>query len=317
MKTGVILYNLGGPWSLKEVRPFLYRLFSDPKILVGVPTPLRQILAASIAGLKGKSSIQSYRKIGNGSPQLKWTLEQAQMTQVRLGYEKYRVVIGMRAAKPNIADALDDLRVWGADRVIGLPLFPHFSTTTTGSCVEETKRILIKKKWDVPFSYLNHWADHPLWIRFLKKVVDEEIDKARSLGIKDFHILFSAHSLPMKIVNNGDPYPGHVKRTIEAVTEDLKAPWSLAFQSRNGKVPWLKPYVDHEFARLAQSGIKNLIIIPVSFVSDHIETLYELDIEYAHLAHQLGIEYYSRGRVLNADPVFPELLCNLIESWKA
>jgi ferrochelatase len=318
MKTGIALLNFGGPWTLNDVKPFLYRLFANPSVLVGVPSPLRQLVAFTIAQVKGPSSVESYRLIGGGSPQLMWTEAQAEGLRRLLsghgngnGGGEVRVEIGMRSAEPSIERALRRLKDWGAEQLIVLPLFPHFSTTTTGTCFEEVRDSLRRLSWSPPVQEINNWPDNAAYAALLRRTVEEAVREAEGErgGERDtIHVLFSAHSLPLKIVRRGDPYPQDVQRTIDAVTKDLRHPWSLCFQSRNGKMPWLEPYTEDEIPRLARAGVRRLVVVPLSFVSDHIETLYELDMLYRDLACAHGITHYHRARAFNGDPEFPRVL---------
>src|SRR3954469_15342920 len=212
MKTGIALLNFGGPRTLRDVKPFLYRLFSNPSVLVGVPAPLRQLIAFAISQAKGPSSVESYRLIGGGSPQLAWTEEQAQGLRRLLGdngngkgrpQDDVRVEIGMRSAEPSIECALRKLKEWGAARLVVLPLFPQFSTTTTGTCLEEARDSLRRLRWSPLTHEIRNWPDHPGYAALLRRTVDEAVCRAeRDLGDSDevIHVLFSAHSLPMKIV---------------------------------------------------------------------------------------------------------------------
>lgn len=311
MKTGIVLLNFGGPWTLTDVKPFLYRLFSNPAVLVGVPAPLRQFLAFMIAQIKGPSSIRSYRSIGRGSPQLKWTTIQTEGLRALLPRDSFRVEMAMRSADPSIEAALALLQDWGADQLVLLPLFPHFSTTTTGTCFTEVRAALRRLQWTPQTHEVANWPDHPAYARLLRRSVDEAIARAtaeRNGSEEPIHILFSAHSLPLKIVKLGDSYPQDIERTVAAVTQTLEHPWSLAFQSRNGKMPWLEPYLEDELKRLGRAGVKRVVVVPVSFVSDHIETLFELDELYAGQARKHGITHYYRACCFNGDPEFPRVL---------
>jgi ferrochelatase len=315
MKTGILLLNFGGPWTLSDVKPFLYRLFSNPAVMVGVPAPFRQILAFLIAMVKGPSSIRSYRSIGSGSPQLKWTAIQTEGLRRLLPIDSLRVEMGMRSAEPSIEKALLRLRSWGAGRLVLLPLFPQFSTTTTGTCFTEVQSALQRLGWQPTVREIADWADHPAFAKLLRRSVDAAIRRAeadRNGDQSSIHIVFSAHSLPLKIVKLGDPYPHDIDRTIAAVTRGLAQPWSLAFQSRNGKLPWLEPYLDDELKRLGRAGVKRVVVVPISFVSDHIETLFELDQLYAEVARTHGITHYYRARCFNDDPEFPRLLSSIL-----
>ena len=315
MKTGIALLNFGGPWTLRDVKPFLYRLFVNPSVLVGVPAPVRQLLAFTIAQVKGPSSIRSYESIGGGSPQLRWTEAQAAGLRRLVGDDSTAIEIGMRSAEPSIESALSRLQSWGAERLILLPLFPHFSTTTTGTCFEEAHDALGRLGWNPEVQEVKAWPDHAGYISLLRQTLDETLEQAERERDDDtdaIYVLFSAHSLPLKIVRRGDPYPADVERTIRAVTQDLQHPWSLCFQSRNGKMPWLEPYLEDEIARLGASGTRRVVVVPISFVSDHIETLFELDQLYAELAKRHGITHYYRARTFNDDPQFPRVLHSLL-----
>src|ERR1043165_3691451 len=324
MRTGIALLNFGGPWTLGDVKPFLYRLFVNPSVLVGVPAPFRQLAAFAIAQVKGPSSVESYRSIGGGSPQLKWTEAQAEGLRRLLkgegngngngngnAGEEVCIEIGMRSAEPSIESALRRLKEWGAQRLVLLPLFPQFSTTTTGTCLEEAEAAFARLDWWPLKHEVRNWPDEPTYAALLRGPLDEALARAEAeRGACDevIHVLFSAHSLPMKIVERGDPYPEDVRRTIEAVTEGLSHPWSLCFQSRNGKMAWLEPYLEDELKRLAARGVRRVVVVPVSFVSDHIETLFELDRLYAEQARREGIKHYYRARTFNDDPEFAAVL---------
>lgn len=321
MKTGIALLNFGGPWTLRDVKPFLYRLFSNPAVLVGVPAPFRQALAFGIAQVKGPSSVEAYRSIGGGSPQLKWTVEQAEGLR-RLLREDGRaaadvhVAVGMRSAEPSIEAALRSLKEWGAERLVLLPLFPHFSTTTTGTCLAEAEAALARIGWAPLKHEVKHWPAEPAYAALLRRTVDEALARAeaeRGPSDEPIHVLFSAHSLPLKIVERGDTYPGDVRLTVEAVSRDLRHPWSLCYQSRNGKMPWLQPYLEDELKRLAAGGVRRVVVAPVSFVSDHIETLFELDQLYAAEARREGITHYYRARTFNGDPEFAAVLRGILK----
>jgi ferrochelatase len=222
-----------------------------------------------------------------------------------------RVEIGMRSAEPSIESALRNLKEWGAQRLVLLPLFPHFSTTTTGTCLEEAESALARMNWSPLKHEVRNWPDEPGYAALLRRTVDEAIARAeeeRGDAADPIHVLFSAHSLPLKIVERGDTYPEDIARTIKSVTDGLKHPWSLCFQSRNGKMAWLEPYLEDELKRLGRGGVRRVVVAPVSFVSDHIETLFELDQLYAEEARRSGITHYYRARSFNGDPEFAEVL---------
>jgi ferrochelatase len=315
MRTGILLLNFGGPWTLSDVKPFLYRLFANKSVLVGVPSPLRQMLAFMIAQVKGPSSREGYKSIGGGSPQLKWTSIQAEGLRNLARRSDVKIEFGMRSAEPSIEVALERLRLWGAEKLVLLPLFPQYSTTTTGTCFDEVGDALKRLHWFPEVHQILKWPDHPFYIELLQATLNEALAEANSEQNGNdlpVHVIFSAHSLPLKIVERGDPYPEDVQRTVRALTRDLQQPWSVAFQSRNGKLPWLQPYLEDELKRLGKERVQKVVIVPISFVSDHIETLFELDQLYAELAKECGITQYRRARCFNADPRFPRILHSLL-----
>lgn len=286
--TAILLLNFGGPETNDDVKPFLLRLFSDPDVLKGVPRWLAWFLARLIVFLKAKESKKAYALIGGGSPQRFWTEKQAALLQTHLQERgaTERVWIGMNYAAPFIADTLKEMTTHNYERLVVLALFPQFSTTTTGSCLNNLKSALKKLNWNPELVVVEKWHDHASYVDLVR---DQIAKTCEGLPLEETHVLFSAHSLPMKIINDGDPYPKHIDETVAQTASELTHNWSLAFQSRNGPLPWLGPHIDDEIKRLAQEGIKNLVVVPVSFVSDHIETLYELDILYAELSQQVGI----------------------------
>jgi ferrochelatase len=315
MKRGVLLLNFGGPWTITDVKPFLYRLFANPRVLVGIPTPFRQLLAFIIAQVKGPSSIKNYRTIGGGSPQLKWTAIQAEGLRELFPRNEVRVELGMRSSAPSIETALEQMKFWGAEQLTLMPLFPQYSTTTTETCLDAVEETLNKLCWRPELTTITHWPDHPQYISLLRDSIDEAIrlaESERDGSTSPVHVVFSAHSLPIKIVERGDPYADDVSRTVRAVAEGLQTPWSLAYQSRNGRLPWLQPYLEDELTRLGRAGIDTVVVVPISFVSDHIETLFELDQLYRGVARKHGIKRYYRARCFNDNPDFPRVLQTIV-----
>jgi len=319
MKRAVLLLNLGGPETLSEVKPFLYNFFSDPDIITGVPSFLRKLFAFTISRLKHRSSERMYSKIGGGSPQRKWTEAQARLLREAFHSNDNQIDVdyGMRVWTPTIRDALESLREKGAEELILFPLFPQFSTTTTGSCFNEVDRSLIRMNWQPEIKRISSWPDHPAYIAFLKKTVLEKVNELQQKKQLDsLHVLISAHSLPVRIIEKGDPYLQEVQKTVHALTQALKNEFScqisLVFQSKTGPVKWLEPDLHQELGHLISSGIKNLIIVPISFVCDHIETLYELDILYADYAAKQGLSGYCRTRMFNDDPEFIQMIRSIV-----
>lgn len=316
MKRGVFLLNFGGPDTLSDVKPYLFRLFSDPHILVGIPNPIRIGLAFLISRIKAPSSRRMYERIGGCSPQLKWTQRQMELLDQKLKKtnDNVKVLLGMKSWPPDIETALRAFKDWNADELVLLPLFPQFSTTTTGACLDDVFQTLRRMKWCPRIRTKTSWCDHKPFTDLLGNLIQTQIDLLpQEATEKNTHIVFSAHSLPMKIVNRGDPYPTEVHRTVATLARCISLPWSLAYQSKNGPIPWLKPYTDSHILELARHGCKHLIVVPISFVSDHIETLYELDIEISEQAQKAGIQTFLRVPLFNDDPRFIHVLSSLVE----
>ncbi len=320
-KRGVLLLNFGGPGFLREVRPFLYRLFCDPYVLSGIPAPFRQVMAAVIAAARAPESSRCYAAIGGGSPQLHWTKVQAEglerlLNAGRAAGDEFKVSVGMRSWEPDIRSGLGELRSWGAEELTLLPLYPQYSFTTTRSSLEEARRQLGRMGWKPALSEVAGWPDDPGYITLSRSLLEDTLRQAASAGAEP-HVIFSAHSLPLKTVERGDPYRGEVERTVAALSRGLSVPWSLAFQSRAGSMRWLEPYLEDELPRLAAAGARDLVVCPVSFVSDHIETLWELDMLYAGKAAELGFRSYRRVPVFNGDERFFSVLKEVMNDRKA
>ncbi|MBI5408890.1 MAG: ferrochelatase [Nitrospirae bacterium] len=319
---GVVLLNLGGPDSLQAVRPFLYNLFSDREIMRLGPPFLQKPLAYLISILRSNKTSDMYRQIGGKSPILDITKAQAEALEKALneGSLSFKVYVGMRYWHPFIKDTVKKLIDDGVDRLIVLSLYPHYSKATTGSAVAEFKRAISKSQisnLQFQIQYLEQWHDFPPYIDTLAELIAE--------GISEFNapphppLLYSAHSLPQSFINEGDPYLDHIKSTITAVNSllvtrySLPLKWHLSFQSKAGPVKWLEPSTDETIIKLAEEGCKNLFIVPISFVSDHIETLYEIDILYRGMAEKNGINL-KRCRALNTYENFILTLKRLVMS---
>jgi len=304
-KKGVILINLGGPDSLESVEPFLINLFSDPDIF---SLPFQGLLARVIAKLRARSTRKYYELMGGKSPQLEQTLRQAEKLQEKLG-EDYKVVVGMRYWKPYIEDALKTLLEEGVKSITLLPLYPQYSKTTTGSAFNEFRRVSERYRLEgIEVYKINSFHDHPLYIEAWVERIRESVKKT-----EEYFFLFSAHSLPKKIVEEGDPYQQHTQETVKRIMEHFPDHrYALAYQSRVGFGEWLEPYTDKLMEKLAKEGVKKLLVIPISFVSEHSETLYELDVQYRELAEKLGIEDYVRVKTLQDSPLFIEALADLV-----
>jgi protoporphyrin/coproporphyrin ferrochelatase len=310
--TGVLLLNLGGPDSLKAVKPFLYNLFSDRTIIKLGPPFLQRPIAAFIATTRSGKTRSMYSLIGGKSPILDITKAQAAELEEVLNSgatpedKPYRVYIGMRYWHPFIEDAVKQMHRDGIKNVIALGLYPHYSIATTGSSVEKLKEIM-KNYPSLSLRCIESWYDHPLYIEAVVEQINNGL--AQFEGKPD--VLFSAHSLPQQFIDDGDPYLKEVVGTIAAITKKIGVRWHLSFQSKSGPVKWLKPSTEHMLGELARKGVKDLLVVPISFVSDHIETLYEIDILYKDMATGLGINL-KRTESLNTSPIFIKALAQIV-----
>lgn len=317
---GVALLNLGGPWSTEGIRPFLMELFGDREIIRLSPVPfLQPLLARMIVGARLRAVIENYRLIGGRSPLLRTTVAQGAALEAELGRRgvRARVLPAMRYARPRARDCLASLRRAGATRAVAVTLYPHYSMATTGSSLRDLERTAAAGgggglRWLPP---VREYPDHPRYVEALAATVRGALRRV-SPGRRDgATILFSAHGLPRHFVDDGDPYVTQVERTRDAVMERLRVPnpARLSFQSRAGPVRWIRPSTDETIRALGREGAKALVVVPVSFVSDHIETLYEIELLYGGMAKACGMEEFVRVPALNADPLFVAALADMVE----
>jgi len=315
MKKGVLLFNLGGPENLQDVRPFLYTLFSDPEIIRIKNSVLRKMLAWLIASTRQSKSRDLYRQIGGGSPLRKITEAQATALrdELRARSEDAGVYVGMRCWKPTIDEAVNQILKDGITRLVLLPLFPQYSVTTTGSCLKYfqalDKKLGLSAKMEI--ATVESWFDEPLYIEAMADLIREGLRGFS--GLEKVHLLYSAHSIPASYVEDGDPYLEQTKRTVDLVNAQLDKAnsFTLAFQSRVGPVKWLGPSTRDALIQLGREGNPSVLVVPISFVSDHIETLQEIDIQYKALAAQSGIREFRRSASLNTHPKFIAALAAL------
>jgi len=309
---GVVLLNLGGPDSLKAVRPFLYNLFSDRSIIKLGPPFLQKPLAWLISALRSWKTGKMYRLIGGRSPILDITVAQARALEERLNSSRFvsrpfKVYVGMRYWRPFIDETIEQAYRDGVRSLVAISLYPHYSAATSGSAVSRFNDVV--RRYPIKSLCISSWFDHPLYIDALVDVIKKGLGSFQPPD--DIHVLFSAHSLPAGIVEAGDPYVSHINATIGGVLKRMALQWHLSFQSRSGPVRWLEPSTDALIRELAGRGIKNLLIVPISFVSDHVETLYEIDILYKRLADRLGVKLI-RTESLNTHPLFIEALEDMV-----
>jgi len=300
------------------VKPFLYNLFSDREIIRLGPALLQKPLARLMATFRAKKTEKMYSLIGGGSPILGITLAQADSLQRALNEEValtgkdsprrslMRVYVGMRYWSPFIEDAVRKLHGEGIEAVLAVTLYPHYSLATTGSALKKFNESILQYPMDA--SAISSWYSHPLYIDALVECISRGI---ASFQGEEAEVLFSAHSLPASIVEAGDPYVDHIMGTIGEVAKKTDIRWRLSYQSKSGPVKWLEPSTEDALRKLVKEGVRNVLIVPVSFVSDHIETLYEIDILYKKLAASLGIRLI-RAESLNTHPLLIRALKDIV-----
>ncbi len=324
-RTAIILFNLGGPDSQEAVKPFLFNLFYDPAI-IRVPKPFRWLLAKLISSRRAPVAQKIYAEMGGGSPILPNTIAQARALEAALG-EGHKCFIAMRYWKPRVSEVVQQLAAYKPDRVVLLPLYPQFSTTTTESSVTEFMAELMQQ-----FIWLNqHWPErapvkfntvwcYPLQQGFIKaqaELIRPLLAEASKLGKP--RLLLSAHGLPEKVITDGDPYQWQCEQTAHAIINELNMPeldWLNCYQSRVGPMKWIGPSTESEVERAGHDKVP-VVLAPIAFVSEHSETLVELDIEYRELAQEHGVPGYFRAGTVSAQPEFIAGLAQLVRQYLA
>jgi ferrochelatase len=313
---GVVLLQLGGPDSLETVEPFLYNLFCDPDIIdLPLAFLFRRSLAAFIARRRAPHVKTFYARIGGKSPIGKLTRRQASALERALRPEiDARVVIAMRYWNPMTDEAVDALAAAGVGKVVLLPLYPQYSKTTTGSSVREWDRALRRRGLDqFDVRTVTEFCEHPMYVAALVKNIGIALRRVPPAERTAVQLVFSAHGTPVRLVRGGDPYQSQIIRTYEAVVREGKfgLPHHLCYQSKVGPQRWLEPSLDATIERLAGEGATHLIVVPIAFVSDHSETLWEINIEAKQEAKRLGIRYFDMSPALHTAPGFIAALRDL------
>ncbi len=315
-KIGVVLFQLGGPDRLEAVEPFLYNLFCDPEIINFMGASVaRKPLAKLIASRRAEIVREHYAAIGGGSPIVELTNRQAQALAAALSPEiDARVAVAMRYWHPLTQEAIAKLHSDKLEQLILLPLYPHYSFATTGSSLKEWQRLYHGN--GLPVRMIHDFHDHPLYIEALVERINESLRAMQPEGV---HLLFSAHGLPLSLVEKGDPYPGQIEETMKLVLAAgaWANPSSLCYQSRVGRQKWLEPSLTSTIDNLAASGVRRLLVIPISFVTEHIETLHEINIEAREQAKARGIGEFRMMPSLNDSPAFIRALADLIRAAAA
>jgi ferrochelatase len=315
-KTAVVLFNLGGPDRLDSVRPFLFNLFSDAAI-IALPLPLRWPLAKLIAARRAPIAREIYAHLGGGSPLLANTRAQAEALEQKLGRASHRVFIAMRYWHPFAAETAAAVKSFAPERVVLLPLYPQFSATTTGSSLADWRRAAKAARFDAPARAICCYPTAPGFIEAVAARVRAALGSAPG-GAKP-RVLFSAHGLPKRLVEAGDPYQWQVEKSVAAVVAKLDIPgldWRVCYQSRVGPLEWIGPATDREIESCGREK-RAAIVVPIAFVSEHSETLVELDIEYRKLAEKSGVPRYTRVGTVGTDPIFIDALAGLVREAEA
>lgn len=306
-RIAVVLANLGGPDGPESVKPFLFNLFNDPAI-IGLPTIFRTPLAKLISSRREKSAQENYAQMGGGSPLLPETRKQAQALELllnsQLPQDETRVFIAMRYWHPMTDETARAVEAFRPDEVVFLPLYPQYSTTTTASSLKQWRKVY---KGSGRENVVCCYPQADGFIAAQARVIGEALAKADG---KPVRVLFSAHGIPSKLVKQGDPYQAQIEATVAAVVERMGLKdWAICYQSKVGPMEWLGPATPDAIKQAAAEGV-GAVVVPIAFVSEHIETLVELDIEYGELAHEVGCAPYLRAPALGVDPDFIGALAN-------
>ncbi|MCE1163790.1 MAG: ferrochelatase [Bacteroidetes bacterium] len=315
-KTAVVLFNLGGPDSDKAVEPFLFNLFNDPDI-INFPFSFlfRRWLAYTISSKRAPRIIEQYNEIGGKSPIYELTKLQADLLEAELNKEiDAKVFIAMRYWRPYTHQAVEEILKGDFKNVVLLPLYPHYSSSTTGSSYNEWKRATSRfPDLRGKTVLVRNYFDNEDYVDAVINRIDEGLAKFGAEKIKDVFILFSAHGTPMKLVRQGDPYSFEIKKTVNAIVKKRGiTKYKLCYQSKVGPQQWLTPATQDVIKETINEGYKDLLVVPIAFVSDHLETLFELGIEYRKEAMNAGAENYIVTEGLNGSPFFIKTLKNLV-----
>lgn len=316
-KVSVVLLNLGGPDKLKNVKPFLFNLFKD-KTIIDLPFIFRFPLAWLISTLRNKKARKIYLQLGGKSPLLEHTINQKNALQEILSTPsqiEFTTHICMRYWHPMSDAAIKELLNEKPDCIVLLPLYPQFSTTTTASSFDDIEKKIEKNSLlkYIPVHKVNSYEDHPLFIKSHCTRIEETLKKIPIKHLKNSVLLFSAHGIPLDRIEKGDPYEKHVRTTVSSIMENFpNLTHEICYQSKVGPKEWLKPSTEERIKYYGKQK-KHLVVVPVAFVSEHSETLVELDIDYLKLAKESGVQSYHRVCALNTEKHFIQCLKNLVD----
>ena len=312
MRKAVILFNLGGPDKLENVEPFLFNLFNDPAIL-NLPAFFRYPLAKLIANRRAPTAKKIYQELGGSSPILKLTKKQAFALELKLNQDdrlsQYKCFVVMRCWHPRAEDIVNDVIGYNPDEIILMPLYPQYSAATSGSSIKEWKDICTKRGFEVKTSTICCYPTDENFVQAHKNEIMKKID-----NLENFKLIFSAHGLPEKNIKKGDPYQWQVEQSVEKIVRSLNIKnldWILSYQSRVGPLKWIGPSTEEIIIENSKLG-KHIVLVPIAFVSEHSETLVELDIEYKELADKNGCKNYLRVPALGTNENYIKGMSNLI-----
>ena len=315
-KKAVILFNLGGPDGLNAVKPFLFNLFND-KAIISVPNPFRFFLAKLISSRREKTAREIYSHIGGKSTIIPQTIAQKDALEAILnekGTVAYKVFICMRYWYPFSHEVVKDVKSYNPDEIILLPLYPQFSTTTTASSVKDWNNNAKKAGLEVPTKTICCYPYEEKFIQSHLNLIKDAINKVENKD--NIRVLFSAHGLPKKIIDKGDTYQWQVEQGAEKIAKRIgieNLDWNVCYQSRVGPLEWIKPSTDEEIVRAGKDG-KSVVLVPIAFVSEHSETLVELDIEYKKLADENNVKEYIRVPTLSVEKDFIRSLADICKN---
>ncbi len=312
MKKAIILFNLGGPDKLDNVEPFLFNLFNDPAIL-SLPVFFRFPLAKLIANRRAPTAKKIYKELGGSSPILKLTEEQAEALELKLNKDdnlsSYKCFVVMRCWHPRAENVIKEVINYDPDEVILMPLYPQYSAATSGSSIKEWNDICLKNNYKVKTSTICCYPTDENFVEAHKKEILKTIK-----NLKNFKLIFSAHGLPEKNIKKGDPYQWQVEQSVDKIVNSINInslDWILSYQSRVGPLKWIGPSTEDIIVENSKLG-KHIVLVPIAFVSEHSETLVELDIEYKELADKNGCKNYSRVPALGTNENYIKAMSNLI-----
>jgi len=323
-KTGILMLNMGGPQTTADVHAFLLRLFQDRDI---IQLPVQKYMGAWIAKRRTPDIMKKYEEIGGGSPIFRWTDLQGRLMCERLDElcpdtAPHKHYVGFRYADPLTEDTLDRMEADGLERCIAFSQYPQYSCSTSGSSMNAIHRHYANRKEEssMQWSVIDRWSTNPHLVKCFADNIQKQLDAFPEHKRKDVYILFSAHSLPMRQIGRGDPYAAEVGATVQLVMKRLgmKNPFRLVWQSKVGPLPWMVPDTENCIKGCVERGYKNMVLVPIAFTSDHIETLHELDIEYAKdVGEAVGAETILRCAAPNDSPAFIDALVDEVQQHLA